>query len=636
MPPKRGFPYYLNHPSKGSRPGKQAKKEKSVNKPNTRANKPIEAPSPRDVAEAGPSNEEIVPDSQPSSEAASVPIPNMDALGADMDTLDSGIAGDVGASSAAAPVSGDPMGHGGLGARGTTEYLAGYHNGDHSWTKTFTKKYKLRMFTHPIQYRTRGNAAGFFPNEGIKFVQYPYHDLPVEKLGFYLSPLEIRQLISEGSRVEMESCSVEIHTRTNILPFTVGSTLSDVGNNNVGIEVFTMGDLTHKRFGVEMNNHAQIIRNIFWGNIPGPLNPSINPVSTINPNPPAWLVYRNFDNRFGHYAGMNPTANGITTNNVTGLYELTWFNYEAFKERAWNGSMLEGKCKEWHYVPKCKSLFGKNMIDAVFYNYGRNAGAENEEANTFQFINSDNVPLLNHQGNTAAGATNLLRNAPVNYPTQIQNDNFVASTENNGLRPLPATPWVYAESLTDDFLSNLEIDTNQMWQDGAHTKQVKMKVPNCSIGMEPLLNGETEVNTTVNNYFLFQVLVKCKVKVHQNPGYIYPHLGSARNAPPAFLDPMLEMGRVSGVANRAISIVNLQNLAGQFSSAGPPAETVTYNTNIVPTILNHTQTAPARFSERIRKRKTTLVEDTDSDKENIPPILKTKKKIDDIKKNLKF
>lgn len=429
---------------------------------------------------------------------------------------------------------------GGLGMRGSIEYKAGNRNGDHKWTKEFSKVYKLRIKTHPVEMAVRATTGTHFPASSIKFVKYPYHDLPVEKLGFYMTELEIRQAISEGSRVEMDHMSVSISTRTNILPFDIASTRAAIGNNNVGIEVFTMQNMRGKRFGIGPRHHDKMIRDIFWGNSPGGLTSGTTFTNAIGENPPAWLVFRNFENRFEHYAGVNPD-NNETLAVATGLYELSWFNYNDFKAKRWNGSMLEGDCLIWEHKPKNKYLFGKNAIDNTYWNYGYQTDVNVNQVS--RYANQDNQPHLNAIRNPSSSTR--LTGQPIDWSTSNSNSNPDFEVTVDTMRDIHADMWTAGTIASKNFLSNYDIDTNLNWHDGSHTKAVKTNIPTCCIGMEPLLNVDAE-NSAIDNYFCLEVTAKCRITIHQNPSYIYPQLGTARYAPPAFMNPQIESGKITG------------------------------------------------------------------------------------------
>ena len=69
------------------------------------------------------------------------------------------------------------------GMRGTAILPTGLRDPCGHYTRTYTKQYKLRLFNSSIEARsisthiTAGNQ-----------IRYPYHDLPVDYVGFYFSP----------------------------------------------------------------------------------------------------------------------------------------------------------------------------------------------------------------------------------------------------------------------------------------------------------------------------------------------------------------------------------------------------------------------------------------------------------------
>ena len=183
------------------------------------------------------------------------------------------------------------------GMRGTAILPTGLRDPCGHYTRTYTKQYKLRLFNSSIEARsisthiTAGNQ-----------IRYPYHDLPVDYVGFYFSPDELAEL-SHYTQVNITDCEVSVSNKTAVLFFETAASTSTIGNNNVGVYLAQIDPaVTSCRTGMSNNDLQHNIQHIFWGTHFNALNlgtawsaADLNKLS-------AQFVVHNYDNRFEYYA----------------------------------------------------------------------------------------------------------------------------------------------------------------------------------------------------------------------------------------------------------------------------------------------------------------------------------------------
>lgn len=426
-------------------------------------------------------------------------------------------------------------GTGGMGVRGQVERPVGKIQRPLSFKHTYTKQYKLRIQTMPIDYVYGTNGY---------YVRLPFHDLPVDYVGFYLTNQEMGQL-SKLTNVQVEHVSCQIYSDTAIIPFETQTSVAAVGNNNVGVGAVVLQNLTNKRWG-EIENGKEVVKNIFWGTHAADLTPANTASTAIGPNPPAWLTTRNYDRRFHYYfspklnVGAQSTPPGVIYTDAQ--YYVSHFPWRNYVKKRWNASITEGWCEHWEYVPKNKYLFGRNRVNLWTLNPEQNNPPGTSNITRIQLFNQRHVQTVNPIAKCSTGSTP--GNEPfyggyaVNDAIQTQYKSTANACgsffENDGYQTVPAL------NCTEERFSELKLDSDINWNELGQP-QFSSTVPNLTIGLEPLISN-TVTNDNINAYFEITVETSMTIKVTQNPEYLYLHGGCTREDPfnaPQFKTPQM-------------------------------------------------------------------------------------------------
>lgn len=444
------------------------------------------------------------------------------------------------------------VGSAGMGIRGQVERPTGNIQRPLALTHTYVKQYKLRLQTAAIDYTYINN------NIGVVQASYrlPFHDLPVDYIGFYLTQQEMRQLAAL-TRVDIEHCQVNIYSDTAIIPFETQSSVAAVGNNNVGVGMCTLKNLTNKRWG-EIPLGSDYIKKIFWGQHPALLPATgSSPSTVLTPNPPAWLTTRNFDRRYSYYyspinnfpATTTPACPEVTD----ATYYVSYFPWRNFVKKRWNASITEGWCEHWEYKPKNKYMFGRNRINLI------TMGGRQNIQNPVSF--PDNGWLMKQKGmqslipSVRPDQTCETTCAPT---TTSKNMRDTVQTQHHGAT-LPSqcgqivgNQIVPALNLDLPYYHDMRIESDQYWNELGESTY-SSHVPNCTIGLEPLISN-TETNTNIDAFVEITVNAQMTVKLWQNPDYLYLHGGAQVNDPfnaPHFKNPQMETTKQYNYATNA-------------------------------------------------------------------------------------
>lgn len=121
-------------------------------------------------------------------------------------------------------------------------------------------------------------------------------------LGFYCSKEEILEL-HQYTSARVKEVNVEVFHKTAVLTFETNSSLSNIGNNNIGIylNIFS-SDLNSKRFGRFDTSQSNLIENIFWGNHAEHMGETDNYSEEKIGKLGAEYVTRNFENMFEYHS----------------------------------------------------------------------------------------------------------------------------------------------------------------------------------------------------------------------------------------------------------------------------------------------------------------------------------------------
>lgn len=245
-------------------------------------------------------------------------------------------------------------GHGsGGGMRGAAPLYKSISTCPQHLSHTFQKQYLLRI--------SNGAVRVFFYEvndyEKGHYVAYPYHDLPVALLGFYLSEEEIR-VFRNKTRARVKHCKVEVDTKTAVLKFETNAATTAIGNNNLGIYFRDHygKQLAHDRNGYFVNDtgtagrdQPELIRNIFWGTH----LQALGGVDTTNlSGVSAQVIRRNFSNKFAYRSVGDGGVNNQGTGVQTVFYSDTFFPLNNYANNRINASMTEGPFTSWEYTPR--------------------------------------------------------------------------------------------------------------------------------------------------------------------------------------------------------------------------------------------------------------------------------------------
>lgn len=242
---------------------------------------------------------------------------------------------------AANGISGPSAGHVG-GMRGTVPLYVGLRPVPMRTTRTYTKQYYLRLQNELVE--TKVHSLG--GNTTFNGIRYPYHDLPVHVLGFYLSKTEIQELMQYTSAI-VKNVHVGIENKTAVLNFETASSVSTIGNNNVGVYLSQISpDIQIRRSGF-LPDQKVLIEERFWG------NPFVDPArvewNSDNAVLGAQYVRRTLSNKFEYLTPKTSDNYGI---NQLLESELPCFDINPFVCKRINASMNEGLFTEYTYKPK--------------------------------------------------------------------------------------------------------------------------------------------------------------------------------------------------------------------------------------------------------------------------------------------
>lgn len=246
------------------------------------------------------------------------------------------------------PVSGYSPGVGGpkpaAGVRGTVQFPPGHRIKKNVNIQTYTQQYKFRIRSSLMEYATTGVA----PQTQTWRVRFPYHDLPVSVLGFYLQKEEILKIIDECTHAKILNCKVKVYAKQAQLPFVTGQTITGIANNNIGYYLNKIDPIFGKyRQGI-LDQYDFIEENCWGKHIAElPAAPDFTPANLGELG--ATHVTRNLDQRFVYVGVTNATSIG-TDNTFNYLEQIP--PIEKYIEKRWNASFNEGLFCEWEYQPR--------------------------------------------------------------------------------------------------------------------------------------------------------------------------------------------------------------------------------------------------------------------------------------------
>lgn len=439
---------------------------------------------------------------------------------------------------------------GGMGVRGSVQKPTGTVPRMMALTQTYTKQYKLRINTAKIDYVYQTTAT-LNTSPTNFYYRLPYHDLPVEYYGLYLTRQEMQQLALFG-RVNCENISVKAYMSTAIIPFETGGTTAAIGNNNVGVQAVCFQNLRPKRWG-EIPNGKDYIEKIFWGNHATTLDKT-NALSTnLSPNPPAWFTTRTFDRRFQYF--IQPdfafTTNGGTGGNVKPLsdaiYYPTYFPWMNYVKKRWNASISEGYFDEYHYTPKNKYMFGQNMINQ--FTMGPEQ-ASTEQAGRGLLDTQHHVteftPFSLITTGTPTNDAPIIDQITITNRGQTSYTGITAPVYGNSNRTIRVGGSQNRPAMNTDIGSyaSMKIDSDIFFNEMGNLKY-STNTPSMTFGLEPLI-ANIGTNTNIDAYV--EIIIDTSITVHisQNPDYLYLGGGAPADNPltaPLFKNAEFEISK---------------------------------------------------------------------------------------------
>lgn len=332
------------------------------------------------------------------------------------------------------------------GLRGTVQFPGGARLPKNISLGNYNKNYKFRIKSEYVEY-SRGTGTD---NNSYIIVRFPYHDIPVDRLGFFLSQEEINKLKHECVRATVKEVQVEIWCRQVQLPFETASTTSTVVNNNVGYFVGLIDPEVQKvRRGTYSDLKDNFINQACFGasldTLPVTSTYTSNNLGTLS----AEVVVRNLDLRFQYGCRQR----GFSQFNNNFVYKEPIFPLERYVMKRWNGSFNEGLFHTYHYKP----------TDGVWHIYN---GSNGDNPGT-DFFGNDFF-LNENQAIFGAGAINQVK-----YPVTAGFANVTTtSTEVGKVYMLPQSQHNMADHV-------IPIE----W-DGSKAQ------PPLIIGLDPLITGD--------------------------------------------------------------------------------------------------------------------------------------------------
>lgn len=406
------------------------------------------------------------------------------------------------------------------GMRGTVPLVRGLRQHGHEFSKTYKKQYKLRLHNECVEFKRTDTSV-----QGFCWVRYPYHDLPVNKLAFYLSKSEIRELLNYTS-VTAGLAKVDIYNKTATLTFETNSTVSTIGNNNIGVYFCTFDDdLYSKRFG-KLPPQQNLIEKVFWGR-PFPTTQISDWTKDMGGNiPGAQYVVRNYSNKFEYASPYSDetqnTANLAPLEVITN--HLPYFDINPFIKSRKNVSFDEGLADSWEHEFNCY-LFGHNMVnDMDLYNRTQTIARNETLPTTRTIYNSEQATQR-----TYGGIFNNI--APL-----FHNNNGLPE-DNHGAFPFftphmdEAKKWLIA----DRFRNNGHI-------------------PAFTFGMEPLVVEKNDKWEPVSCFL--DLIIDVEITLHIVQGVDYINANNDNIVRPNFMFPQMQKGKRTYGGTGTMTAVN--------------------------------------------------------------------------------
>jgi hypothetical protein len=226
-----------------------------------------------------------------------------------------------------------------------------------TYTRTFNKQYKIRIFNRPARRRN-------FITDGVVYnVWVPsYDDIPVSHLGFYLYDAEFKRLQMKTKAVVKE-VAVNVFSETAVFTFETLGSVTATSNNNAGIKMVNIRpEIGLARMGRYVNPQSVIVKEIFQG-----VNPSTLEETEIETEDMSGLgaeyIRRNYKNPFSYYTIKNVLDSGIPPTDGSGAeINQGFFPVDRYIQKRINSSINEGPLTSMTFKPKSGLIVSHNAL----------------------------------------------------------------------------------------------------------------------------------------------------------------------------------------------------------------------------------------------------------------------------------
>lgn len=368
------------------------------------------------------------------------------------------------------------------GIRGTVEMPRGLPIYDNEQIHTYTKSYKFRIQSSLLEYRNQTSNLG-----NSVFMRYPYHDIPVHMLGFYLSREEIAKIVLECTSAEIEHCKVQVFAHQAQLPFITGMTVTGIANNNIGYYLAKLDPKIQKyRKGI-IPSPEVFINNRCWGDHISQLPVSTDFTSANIGKLSAEHIIKDLDMRFEYESYLARRSAKVSVFK----YIEHAFPVEKFIEHRWNASFNEGLFCEWEHKP----------LEGLFHQYGRNGDAYGSIQDSARMKRIKLHEQLANEGATVSGG--------------IANSSFRKIFDD-------ANPDTTVYRPMNPFFNNNTVSNIQIERKGFKV------VPPLIIGLETIVTGNINdtPGTLVQCQLILEVRATIKIREKRGVDYMFRYGGS--------------------------------------------------------------------------------------------------------------
>lgn len=378
------------------------------------------------------------------------------------------------------------------GIRGTVKMPGGTPINANDMISTYTKDYTFRIRSGLIEYKT--TSANGVDTETTTSVEmkFPYHHIPVNMLGFFLTKEEIQKIFDECTTATILEVEVDVYNHQAQLPFITGATTSTIANNNVGIYLTKIHDSLYKTWPWRIPDQGALILNRCWGTHINNLPASTTYTSVGLGVLAADTVIKDLDNRAEIIHWQKPTniRFGTTTINLQTYFEPA-VPINRYKQKRINASFNEGLFWSYKYQP----VDGK--VHALCVN-----GCNFTPANT----NSEHNIQCQYSCKISESSLNQASTAATFKP--FTNPSFGATSQ---LTPQTSHTYLWPQADYGMPFDQIPIE----WNNGNNLQ------PTLVLGIEPLVTGDLgeQQGTLVDSQILLDI--KCKIKIKETRGVNY-------------------------------------------------------------------------------------------------------------------